>query len=146
MATFLCYLFDQYLILHSSHKLFIHIDNKALIGRMNRYEEQGISARSINFSNADITIPANEELKPWTAQLQHVKSHNTTKTGEYSFPEKLNRIADELARDQLMTMKKPCITVQGPLCLLRIKDTYVTRDRQKHIMNAASKAPIQQIP
>jgi hypothetical protein len=49
MATFLHHLSDQYLILHSSRKLFIHIDNKALIGRMNRYEEQGISARSINF-------------------------------------------------------------------------------------------------
>jgi hypothetical protein len=144
MATFLRYLSVQYLFSHSSHKLFIHIDNKALIGRMNRYEEQGISARSINFPDADITIPASEELKPWTAQLQHVKSHNTTKTGEYSFPEKLNRITDELARDRLMTMKKPCINVQGPLCLLCIKDTYVTRDTQKHIMNAASKAPIQQ--
>jgi hypothetical protein len=99
MATFLCYLSDQYLILNSSHKLFIHIDNKALIGRMNRYEERGISARSINFPDADITIPASEELKPWTAQLQHVKSHNTTKTGENSFPEKLNRIADEIAQD-----------------------------------------------
>jgi hypothetical protein len=144
MATFLCHLSDKYQISSTSHKLFVHLDNKALIGRMDRYGDQGVSAGSINFPDADVTIPAYEELKTWTAQLQHVKSHNKTTTGEYSFPEKLNRIADELARDRMMTMKKPLLSVQSPLCLLQIKDTYVTRDIQKHVLNAASKAPIQQ--
>jgi hypothetical protein len=85
MAIFLRYLSDQYQFSSSSHKLFIHIDNKALIGRMNRYCKQGISARSINFPDSDITIPASKELKPWSAQLQHVKAIIQQKQSNTSF-------------------------------------------------------------
>jgi hypothetical protein len=144
MARFLWYLSDQFQCTTSTHKLFIHIDNKALIGRMERYFEQGIQNKSILFSDSDVTISAFNKIKTWSAQIQHVRSHNTSSSSANSFPESLNKLADELARGQLSAMKRPHTVVQGPLCILHINDTYVTRDIQKLVLEAASKAPIQQ--
>jgi hypothetical protein len=144
MARFLRYLSNHFQCSTSTHKLFIHIDNKAIIGRMERYYKQGISNKSIHFPDSDVTIPAFNELKTWSTQIQHVKSHNTSPSSANSFPERLNKLADELARDQLSTMKRPLTVVQGPLCILHINDIHVTRDTQKLVLEAASKAPIQQ--
>jgi hypothetical protein len=144
MARYLKSLSDRFQCSISTHKLFIHIDNRALIGRMDRYYEHGISNKSIPFPDSDVTISAFKELKNWQAQLQHVKSHNTSSSTTKSFPESLNEIVDGLARNQLGLMMRPHTEVQSPLCILKINKVYITRDTQKSILEAASKAPIQQ--
>jgi hypothetical protein len=143
VAKFLNALSEQYQIADSNHKLFLHIDNKALISRMERYNDSGIHTKSTHFPDSDVTISAHRDLQQWSAQFQHVKGHSTTQTPEINFPTRLNSIADELARDQLGTMKQPKQEVNSHFCLLRINDMYITRDIQKIVMNAASKAPIQ---
>jgi hypothetical protein len=144
MAMFLRYMSVHFQCSSTTHKLFIHIDNKAIIGRVERYYEQGVTNKSILFPDSDVTISAFKELKCWQAQLHHVKSHNTSSSDANSLPEKLNKIADELARDQMHTMKCPHTVVQSPLCILKINEVYITRDTQKSILEVASKAPIQQ--
>jgi hypothetical protein len=143
VAKFLNALSEQHQIGDSTHKLFIHIDNKALISRMERYNDSGINNKSIHFPDSDVTISAHCVLQKWSPQFQHVKGHSSTKTPDISFPTQLNSIADELARDQLGTMKHPKKEVTSHFCLLRRDDIYITRDIQKIVMNAASKAPIQ---
>jgi hypothetical protein len=144
MARFLRFLSDRFQCSTSTHKLFIHIDNKALIRRVDRYYEHGISNTAILFPDSDVTMTAFNELKTWQAQIQHVKSHSTSPSSTISFPERLNKLADELARNKMSTMKRPNTVVQNPLCLLQINQVHVTRDIQKSILEAASKAPIQQ--
>jgi hypothetical protein len=127
------------------YKCFIHLDSKALIGRMETYDERSITAKSFQWPDSDITIPVHNLLKDLDKQYQHVKSHQTQQNNqELSFPAKLNNKADELAKAHCAQMAKPHTVVTGDFRQMCIEDQFLTRDLHHRIMDAASKQPIRQ--
>jgi hypothetical protein len=127
----------------SNYKWFIHIDNKALIARMDLYQTWRITPKSTQWPDADVMIPAYNHLVDINAQFQHIKSHST-KENSTSFPSRLHNMADELARAFWNTMKSPQRQVTDKFCLLRVGDQFVTQDIQRIIIKTSSKILITQ--
>jgi hypothetical protein len=138
-AQFLRLMIDHFNITTpSNYKWFIHIDNKALIARMDLYQTWRITPKSTQWPDADVTIPAYNHLVDINAQFQHIKSHST-KENSTSFPSRLHNMADELAWAFRNTMKTPQRQVTDKFCLLRVGDQFVTRDIQRIIIETSSK-------
>jgi hypothetical protein len=134
VAKFLQQMISNFKMIIDRFKWFFHIDNKALIDRMMVYKTNMITGKSTQWPDSDITISAHYHLKNLKAQYLHVKSHqdknNNEATTTLQLPAKLNKIADELARNQCGTMKAPMKKVTGEFCLLCIDDMHITRDMQ----------------
>lgn len=129
----------------SKHRWFFHIDNKAIIRRMESYINETITPKWMHFPDIDVTNIAHEKTKNLTPQFLHVKGHQTNqKSGSnISFPAQLNTMADALATRQRGTMKKPEIILTGNHSHLRVGNIFVTRDSQRWLMEFAGKIPIQ---
>jgi hypothetical protein len=143
VAKFLRILIDHFNVSPTNYKWFIHIDNKALIARMDLYKTWRITPKSTQWPDADVTISAYNLLVDIDVQFQHIKSHST-KENSKSFPSRIHNIADELAKDFRGTMKAPQHHVTNNFCLLRVNDRFVTRDMQRIILETASEIPISQ--
>jgi hypothetical protein len=122
-----------------------YIDNKAMIQRMESYNNRVPHSRSNLRPDADITNRAHVYLRHIPASLEHVKSHQdeATENKNLPFSANLNIIADALATQQRECMAKPVTKVTGDHCHLVIQDRYITRDSQKWIMQKAGEIPIQ---
>jgi ribonuclease HI len=136
---------NTYKVSATKFKIFIHLDSKALIGRMQTYQDHQTTAKSYQWPDADITVEAHNWLKDLDRQYQHIKSHQTCSKGnKLSFPATLNIMADELAKAQSASMEKPLLTVQGETSLVCIGNQFITRDLQKNLLDAASQQPIRE--
>jgi hypothetical protein len=147
VAKFLQQMISTFKMRIERFKWFFHIDNKALIDRMMVYETNTITGKSTQWPDSDITISAHHYLKNLNVQYLHVKSHQDkyiNDTTKLNFPAKLNKIADELARNQRGIMKAPVKRVTGEFCLLSIDGMHITRDLQRWILDTASQIPIRQ--
>jgi hypothetical protein len=119
----------SYQVLANKFKIFVHLDSKALIGRMQTYQDHQITAKSYQWPDANITVEAHNLLKHLDRQYQHIKSHQKcTKGSKLSFPATLNIMADELAKVQSAAMETPLLTVQGETSLVCIGSQFITRD------------------
>jgi hypothetical protein len=147
-AQFLQHLISTFQMTINRYQWFFHIflDNKALIDRMLLYDSSTVTGKSTQWPDADITITTYQILQKLKVQYQHVKSHQdrNNNTDKLSFPARMNKIADELARHHCGTMKAPQTKVTEEFCLLRIDERYITRDLQKCILDASSQIPIRQ--
>jgi hypothetical protein len=124
----------------------LHINNMALIQRMEGYRTQVPVPRWNLCSDEDITHLAHS-LLPDTANISHVHSHQDDDKAweELSFPAQLNIIADEQATHQQDLMDGPATMVTNiARAQLRIQNMAVTRDSQWLLLHAAGKIPIQQ--
>jgi hypothetical protein len=125
-------------------KWFCHIDNKALIKRMENYQTEQRSAKWLDLPDFDITDMAVTNLQGIPVQYEHVKSHQMTAKEQKRFPSMLNDKADKLAKQQQRFIRYPRSEVSIPYKHLVIKDMVVTKDLQQLLMEAASKIPLQQ--
>jgi hypothetical protein len=66
-----------------------------------------------------------------TPDITEIESAVHNDTNKLNFPARMNKIADELARDHCGAMKAPQTKVTEKFCLLRIDKRYITRDLQK---------------
>jgi hypothetical protein len=145
-ATFIREMIDYLSIQPKRHRWFFHIDNKALIKRMESYGLEKITARWMHLPDIDITNHAHETTKNLEPQFRHIKSHQDdqkTSSSTISFPARLNIMADALAKQQRCTMNKPEIKVSTNHVHLKIGDIFITRDSQRWLMETSGKIPIQ---
>jgi ribonuclease HI len=124
--------------------LFCHIDNKALIKRMEDYLSGKTSSKWAELPNADIILTVHSYLQGCKVQYEHIKSHQDTSKSTASFPAKLNEIADALASKAQQQMKQPRLDVSLPFKHLKIRDMVVTKEIQRVILQTASRIPLQQ--
>jgi hypothetical protein len=125
-------------------KWFCHIDNKALIKRMEGYQSAHRNSKWSELPDADITYTAHLNLQEILVQYEHVRSHQDTTKPNTGFPAKLNEMADALANQEQRQMKRPRVAVTIPFKHLRINDMVVTKEAQRSMMEAASIIPLQQ--
>jgi hypothetical protein len=74
-AQFINQMIAKFQLTIDLYRWFFRINNKALIDRMQVHGTNTITARSTQWPDADITMPAHRHLKHLNAQYLHVKSH-----------------------------------------------------------------------
>jgi ribonuclease HI/enamine deaminase RidA (YjgF/YER057c/UK114 family) len=145
VAAFLMALVSFLNLSIEDHTWKFYIDNKAMIQRMESYQENIRHSRWNLRSDADITNKAHSYLQHIPAILVHVKSHqDEAKDSRFlNFDAQLNIMADAMATQQRAQMNKPATRVSGDHCHLVIKGKYITRDSKKWLLQKAGEAPIQ---
>jgi hypothetical protein len=143
-AAFLKVMMNQIRLHKEKIKWFCHLDNKALIKRMESYTNDPRTAKWEDYPDIDITDIAYANLQGITIQYKHIKGHQKESTMVKSFSSKLNDMADALAMQQQRLAKHQKYDVTIPHKHLKIKDMVVTRDSQRMMMEAASRIPLQQ--
>jgi hypothetical protein len=144
-TSFIQAMLEFFEIRPEKHRWFFHIDNKAIIRRMESYTSEKITPKWTHFPDIDITNIAHAQSKNLTPQFRHVKEHQNDQSGNtnISFPAQLNIMADSLATQQRGTMARPTTQVTTNHSHLQIGDMFVTRDSQRWLMETAGKTPIQ---
>lgn len=128
------------------HKITIHIDNMALIQRMEGCRTQVPVPRWNLRSDEDITRLAHSLLTT-TTNIIHVHSHQDDDKDweKLSFPAQLNIMADEEATHHREMMDGPATMVTNiARAQLRIQNMAITRDSQRLLLQAAGKIPLKQ--
>jgi ribonuclease HI len=142
---FLQELTSHFQIDKEKHTWRFYLDNRAMIQRMESYEQNTRHSKWHLRPDADITNQASEILAIFPASLIHVKSHQDINTDfdKLSYPAQLNVMADLQATTHHDEMTKPMITYEHPYPTLVLGNIPITRDSQKWILRQAGKVPIQ---
>jgi hypothetical protein len=128
------------------HKWFFLVDNESIIRNFEKYATANITSKWHLNPDADILESAADSLKMIPVNFIHVRSHQDTgkNPNKLSYDAQLNCMADELARQQNLTMTKPYTKRYPDYIHLKINDTIITRESKKWLRDHASRIPIQQ--
>jgi hypothetical protein len=130
-----------------SHKWILYVDNKSMIQRQRGYEQNIQTSRWNLRPDEDIAKLAGQLLSKVPIMIQHIKSHqdSKTKSENLSFEAHLNILADKEATRQRENMDSPETEVLNiGIAQLKIDTMAITRDSQRWLMQTAGKLPIEQ--
>jgi hypothetical protein len=129
------------------HKWILYVDNKSMIQRQRGYEQNIRTPRWNLRPDEDIAKLAGRLLSKVPILIQHIKSHqdSKTKSENLSFEAHLNILADKEATRQREKMDSPEAEVLNiGVAQLKIGTMAITRDSQRWLMQTAGKLPIEQ--
>jgi hypothetical protein len=144
-AQFILLMVDHFRLKPEEHKWYMYLDNKTLINKLERYRTETEHPKWNLTPDADMVKVAHNNLRAIPINFCHVKSHQTSSKPfeKLSLPVQMNTIADQLASEQMTYNSKPTETYVQ-FSYLKIKGIHITRDSKQHLLEAASKLPIQQ--
>jgi hypothetical protein len=142
--------FIQQLIQHFHFDLNVHqwtfyVNNKAMIQRMETYEQHVRHSKWNLRADTDITNRAYALQANIQIAYRHVKSHqddNETYDRLLPLEAQINVLADAQATLQHDLMEEPLIQPKGNFSMLVIDDKYITRDSKKGLMQEVGRVPI----
>jgi hypothetical protein len=144
-AKFLNGIIAKYKVDTANHVWHFFIYNKAIIQRMESYQQNSLGSKCNLRPDADITNLAADRLRHIPASLIHDKSHQDEhkEWDKLLFEAQLNIMADAQATRQHQLMEEPWINSVPGFYTLHLENRPITRDSQKWLLQKAAEIPIQ---